>query len=274
MEESYFRRVAKYVEENFVRCCTDEYGSRVVQIMLDINLNFCDAAIALSFAYFDHLVSSFSASIMLTKLVGLEFSNKTHNTFIKILEQNKEYLRKAYFNRMLSTLVSCCSDQILDRVLDAIKPHAWELMNDKFGNCVLQGFFKRNHIPGINSIINECRANAEHILMRRYPKLMLINLIHENIFGDAIQGILESLTALKVQLLQAIVQRRESFCLLLLMIASSTEEAASNILNRLTEIPDINQAAVFCESVKQVDQDLQDYLRSLCSNCRIGKIKQ
>jgi len=109
--------------------------------------------------------------------------------------------------------------------------------------------------------------------MRRYPKLMFINLIHENFFGDAVKCILESISSLRFQLLQDIVQRRESFCLLLLMIASSPGEAASTILNRITGIPGLDQTTLIRESTSMIDEDILNCYRSLLSECRIGKIK-
>ncbi len=100
------KSVAATISNNFIKYSTNEFSSRIMQRMFQLDRDFSVRCFELMKKYFKQLINNFSGSILLTKLVACVIGDAYYAFVIKILEQNKEYLRKAYFNRMLSTLVS------------------------------------------------------------------------------------------------------------------------------------------------------------------------
>jgi hypothetical protein len=233
VDSNMFGKVKSVVLKNFIKCTTNEFSSRIMQRMFQLDQEFSVRCFELMKDEFKQLINNFSGSILLTKLVGIVRDESHHSQIMKILEQNKEYLRKAYFNRMLSTLVSCCSDQILDQVVQHIKSHVWIIMNDKFGYCILQTIFQRNHEGGIALIRRACFKHMDALLIRRYPKLLLINLIHEGIAQGLIQTITNQLVHVKGSILQTIIERRESCSLFLLMLSEHPPQSIRDICAQL-----------------------------------------
>jgi hypothetical protein len=218
-----FAKVKSVVLRSFIKCTTNEFSSRIMQRMFQLDRDFSVRCFELMKVEFKQLINNFSGSILLAKLVAILDDGFYHGQVTQILEQNKEYLRKAYFNRMLSTLVSCCSDQILDQVVQHIKSHVWILMNDKFGYCILQTIFQRNHEGGIALIRQACAKHINTLLIRRYPKLLLINLIHEGRARALPHYLLQAFAAAGCPSVQTIIERRESASLFLLMLAECSD---------------------------------------------------
>ncbi len=108
-DRSVFNRVAGVVLGDSIELASNEFSSRIMQRMFQLDRDFSVRCFELMKDEFHQVITSFSGSILLAKLMPFLPSEACHAFVIKILEQNKEYLRKAYFNRMLSTLVSCCS---------------------------------------------------------------------------------------------------------------------------------------------------------------------
>ena len=225
--------VIDHVSKNLLQMATNEYSSRVIQSIFDIEQDFCLRILPNLVQMFDKLINSFSGSILLTKLVSVVEDDSIYSIFVKILEQNKEYLRKAYFNRMLSTLVSCCSEHMLDQVVELTAGHIWELMNDKFGNCVLQTYYRRSHARGVQLIEESAGEHYEVFLTRRYPKIMMINLMSEDRAAKIAGSICRLLTSADTSVLAPALQKRESFSLLLLMATSSNVELITIICERI-----------------------------------------
>ncbi len=213
-------RITNHISQNLLQMATNEYSSRVIQSIFDIKQEFCMRLLPTLIQMFDQLINSFSGSILLTKLVIVVHDQSVYMIFIKILEQNKEYLRKAYFNRMLSTLVSCCSEHML------------------------QTYYRRSHVRGIQLIEESAADNYEEFLTRRYPKIMLINLMSENRAERIVESICRSLTSADTSVLAPVLQKRESFSLLLLMASSTSVESISSICSRiLISIEEQNKTA-------------------------------
>ena len=225
---SFFVNLAELIMTDFCKHSSNEFSSRVIQHMLKLDSSFCENVENASFKLFDELINNFSGSIMLTKIISIRSSEQTHSKVIQIIEQNREYLKNAYFNRMLSSLVQCCSITILERVVDVICSDVWQMMNDRFGNCVLQGFFKRQSIRGMSLVLAACRENIDTLFSRRFPKLMIINLIHEEELKLKDSNELLDLVLMKgSDFIWSCVQKREGLALMLLLV--SRNESVSRV---------------------------------------------
>ena len=256
-------RISNHVSQHLLEMATNEFSSRVIQSIFDIEQGFCLRVLPILVQMFDQLVESFSGSILLTKLVTVVDDESVYAVFVKILEQNKEYLRKAYFNRMLSTLVSCCSEHMLDQVVELTAGHIWDLMNDKFGNCMLQTYYRRSQVRGIQLIEKFAADHHEEFLTRRYPKIMLINLLSEKRAEKVAESLCRLLASADTSVLAPALQKRESFSLLLLMSSSTSAELISSMCSRIF----LSIEEHFDTSTSNLDLELLHLTKKLWALC-------
>jgi hypothetical protein len=153
-----------------------------------------------------------------------------------ILDTNKDYLRKAYFNRMLSTLVSCCSEHMLDQVVAQIKNHIWVLMNDKFGNYVLQIIVERGHGFATNLIKTICLKNYNIILIRKYPKFLLIKITELDVSGQFCSEMIYNVVNMEAYLVLQIFEKRDSSMLFLLFLSKLPPAVLQKTADKLLKL--------------------------------------
>lgn len=130
-------QIASQTLHHFIRYAEDEYGSRIMQKLCSECSEYCKKALDKFRVNFNQLIKNITGSILLSKLISKSKSEQWYSWTIDILSKETDLLKKAYFNRMLSTLVTCCSETVLARIVEMIKQQIWILMNDKFGNYVL-----------------------------------------------------------------------------------------------------------------------------------------
>lgn len=223
---------------NFVMYAENEYGSRIMQKLCSLNPEYCTKALKLFYKNFDRLIKYITGSILLSKLISSSQNEEEYLFTIRILDTNKEYLRKAYFNRMLSTLVSCCSEKTLLDVLNCIRIHIWILMNDKFGNYVLQILMERAP-PNKTSLIKlACLKNYPVVLTRKYPKFLLIRIVELENEGEFSTQMTSKVLELDNDSLYAILAKRDSAMLLLLILSHQVSKAIPQSIQRIQNLLD------------------------------------
>ncbi len=230
---------AKLTLYNFVKYAENEYGSRIMQKLSTLSPHFCYNALRLFWKYFDHLIKNITGSILLSKLISAAPCEEDFGFVLSILDTNKDYLRKAYFNRMLSTLVSCCSEHMLDQVVAQIKNHIWVLMNDKFGNYVLQIIVERGHVYATSMIKTICLKNYNIILIRKYPKFLLIKITELDQTGKFCAEMIYNVVNMEAYLVLQIFEKRDSSMLFLLFLSklppTSLQKTADKLLKLLSK---------------------------------------
>lgn len=210
--------------DNFVKFAENEYGSRIMQKMAAISPKFCATALKVFSKYFDRLIKNITGSILLSKLISCAQNCQEYRFAIEIMQANKEYLKKAYFNRMLATLVNVCPPQLLAEIVYIIRNHIWVLMNDKFGNYVLQIVVEREDREGTKLIKNACLKNGGMILTRKYPKFLIIKIVEMETDYEFCTDMMDSVSMLDMASIWQILSRRDSSMLTLLIMSKQRPE--------------------------------------------------
>jgi hypothetical protein len=210
--------------ENFVKYAENEYGSRIMQKMAAISPKFCATALKVFSKYFDRLIKNITGSILLSKLISCAQNCQEYRFAIEIMQANKEYLKKAYFNRMLATLVNVCPPTLLSEIVYTIRNHIWVLMNDKFGNYVLQIVVERGDREGTILIKNACLKNGGMILTKKYPKFLIIKIVEMEIDYEFCTDVMGSVSMLDMASIWQILSRRDSAMLTLLIMSKQRPE--------------------------------------------------
>jgi hypothetical protein len=234
---------AKLTLFNFVKYAENEYGSRIMQKLSTLSPHFCYNALRLFWKYFDHLIKNITGSILLSKLISAAPCEDDFGFVLGILETNKDYLRKAYFNRMLSTLVSCCSEHMLDQVVAQIKNHIWVLMNDKFGNYVLQIIVERGHEFATSMIKTICLKNYNIILIRKYPKFLLIKITELDVTCQFCSEMMYNVINMEAYLVLQIFEKRDSSMLFLLFLSKLPPAVLQKTADKLLKLLSKSQSS-------------------------------
>ena len=222
--------------KNYAKFAENEYGSRIMQKLASINPGFCSLALGLFYKSFDHLIKNITGSILLSKLISCSQNENEYRFCISILENNKEYLRKAYFNRMLATLVSTCSQAMLSHAVYCMKTHVWVLMNDKFGNYVLQIVVERNEQEGSKLIKLACLKNFSLILTRKYPKFLLIKMVEMETTAEFCSRLMGSIIDMDDESLWGIISKKDSAMLMLLLISKQRPDLVEYCSDKLLKL--------------------------------------
>jgi len=123
----------------------------------------------------------------------------------------------------------------------------------------LQTIFQRNHEGGIALIRQACAKHINTLLIRRYPKLLLINLIHEGRARALPLQLLQAFVAGGCPSIQTIIERRESASLFLLMLAECSDQQRRSLARS------IQPALSTPQKLGQVDPDLAEALATYMS---------
>jgi hypothetical protein len=217
----------------FKDIAVNEYGSRLFQVVCALSSEFNTKALKLFEANFDDLITNIAGSILLSRLIATADSELNYRFAIRKLEKNKSYLQKGYYNRMLATLVGTCSDTMASEVVNLIKNNVWVLMNDKFGNYVLQVLFTRDNQQAISLCKVACLRNANNILFRKYPKYILLKIHELGTYSSFIEELVTAILKSSDIIYQDLASKSEAFNLFLLLLCSLQPDAVLEILDPL-----------------------------------------
>ena len=235
LHEETLQTVIDMSLQDFSRYATDEYGSRLLQVVCTLSGDFNSKALKLFEANFDDLITNIAGSILLSKLIATASSEENYMFILRLVEVKKSYLQMAYFNRLLTTLVSCCSDKMLSDVVKVVKSHAWSLMNDKFGNYVLQILFTRDHMQGVKICKEVCKSNAEAVLFRKYPKFFLLKIYELNRYNGFLRELIKIVLQGDDTLLKDLAMKKDTSSLFLTLLTTLKPEEIVKIKNRFNE---------------------------------------
>lgn len=178
--------VENYCLKNFDKMMDNQFSSRVLQKILSTRntkfINFCLKNFRRNFFSF---VDNLSSVIFATKLIN-ECSDEKEFYFIeKILKDSNGsvVVKNPNILRILVTIFSNFSDDILKRMFKVLKKYIWNLLNDKFGNYILQRVIEKNMVQYKEMIEEKCLKNTQKVILKKYPRYILLKLIENDSNG-------------------------------------------------------------------------------------------
>lgn len=135
----------------------------------------------------------------------------------KELKNNPDLVKTDYFSRALATYMQRCPKSQLEDISKLFEQNIQSLMHDNFGNYLLQIFFDRNCISGIEMTEAAILKIHKKVFLRKYSRFVLLRAIQR-----CNQPFLLSLLDLVLTdktLLQSILPKTVSASLLLYCIA-------------------------------------------------------
>ncbi len=243
----------------------NEFSSRVIQRLFSLDREFSESFFTTLCPRLSTIINSFSGSILLSKLVCSIGREEHFDSIIDFLEGSKKVLVFPLVTRVLYAVAEHCPETCLDRLAVLIKSKVWGLMNDKFGNLLLQSFFKRKQRTGMDLITQVCIKHSTNIFVRKYPKLMLMNLVLAGSAGELASKMVLPVERIPKKQLQTVAQKKESFALLLLLLCTGCSlETLSYSVSK------ISLSLSSLASLPRLDKELRIILRTIqnCGQCR------
>ena len=148
------------------------------------NTKFQDFSIKKLEDNLEDFLQSLSSVIFSTKLIT-EINDETRFKFIeKALEKDSNLVNdQNNFVRVLVSYFSILSDDSIKNVFKHLKKHIWNLLNDKFGNYILQKVIERNVKPYKTIIENLCLKHLLKLIQKKHPRYIIFKLIEADNTG-------------------------------------------------------------------------------------------
>lgn len=143
------------------------------------------------------------------------------------------------------TLVGCCSDELLSHIVYYVRQQVWILMNDKFGNYLLQLLAERGQQEAKQMIKSACLKNISTILTRKYPKFLLIKLIEMEKSSEFCDQLMGAIIRMDDAAIQNTIAKRDSAMLLVLIMSKQRSDLIEFSSDKLLYLLSSSQAKAY-----------------------------
>lgn len=178
--------IENYCLQFFDEMLENQFSSRVLQKTLSSkNEKVKELSMKKLKRNFYFFIKELSSVIFVTKLIN-EIDDENEFYFIEnILKETNGGIIVKFPNvlRILVSIFSKFSDNILKRMFKILKKFIWNLLNDKFGNYILQKIIEKNLDPFKEIIEEKCLSNASRVILKKYPRFILLKLIENDANG-------------------------------------------------------------------------------------------
>lgn len=180
---SYQEKFISIAIENFDSLVANEFGSRVLQKLLK-NPQFQQFSLNKLETNFEEFLTNLSSVIFSTKLIA-EIGDESKFKFIeRMIEKDFSVIKdQNNFVRLLVSYFSILSDSSIHTIFKHLKKNIWNLLNDKFGNYILQKVIERNIKPYKNIIESLCLKHLLKLIQKKHPRYIIFKLIEADSTG-------------------------------------------------------------------------------------------
>ncbi len=127
------------------------------------------------------MLSSLQGAILLSLLMGKTEKISEFNFILDAIYKDGSVVRLKCFGRAFSYYMLKCSKEALDRIATILKRHIIYLLNDSYGNYLLQIFYDRECSLGIELCQEALKSLPKKALMRKYCRYVLYKgIVHDS----------------------------------------------------------------------------------------------
>ena len=172
--------------KNLKEMMENQYSSRVLQKLISLNdSKFLRFSVGMFSKNFKLFLRDLSSVIFATKLINQASSEDSDFEFlVKVLEAKpKIILDEPHMMRLLVSAFSKFENQLLRRIFKPLKKYIWNMLNDKFGNYILQKVVEKDLRPYKSLIESLCIKHSQKLILKKYPRYILLKIIENDEFG-------------------------------------------------------------------------------------------
>lgn len=147
---------------------------RLVYTLCIYSDKFREGLLIAAKSQFIHLISSVPGAILISVLVNSMKDFKKCKFIEDHLKKNPQIIKTKFFCRAFTSYMKKCPLESLDIIAGLLKPNLNFLLNDNYGNYLLQIFFDRGSKPGIEMCQEALLKNHRKAFLRKYSRFVLL----------------------------------------------------------------------------------------------------
>ena len=176
------KRLLEKFENDFAKCMENPHSNNVLQhfVEKEYGSSFTTRFICYANREFYELKEKLGFCQILQSMITYCSSEELQVMLEYVRSYPTDLLEKKYFNRCFVLLLQKLPDTELVEFYEQVEPFLCELICCKFGNVFIQEILARN-IPEVTQEIQQCVINSwEHLLSKKFSRYVIIPLIKEN----------------------------------------------------------------------------------------------
>lgn len=247
-------RLASYCRKNFEDLVLNEFTSRVMQQLIELNQDFRQFSLWFFENNFDFCLTKITAVLLIIACIKSCQKPSQYAFVIKSLKQNPTLMSLRMFQRVLYAFTQSTSQKYLaelSRLLDFDK-HYKQYFNDKFTVYIIYELIARGANSTTNAILRLINSKCERLIGSRFFKLLLLKL-HMFKQSESSKIVIAHVAAKILTVDLSVVCQHQKDILIFLMVSASDPFFADASLFRellLKVRPNAQVWAIISEKVK------------------------
>lgn len=234
------KAVEKLARQNFQTLITNEFSSRVLEVVIQLSQSACDFALEYFRANFNEAILSNSACLILVAGIKQTPHFGKCAFIVERLREQRRILGNKFFRRALVTFLTVSPKEYLDQVASImdVSSQFTQLFSRKATASVAVSLLQRDHAETWNALTRQLRRAPARLLARPLFVQSLARAVSLNQSGYSreVTGILTSLAAKDAATLTASATIFGHFVFAVLLCAADCQATA---VDRFLERPDI-----------------------------------
>lgn len=214
---------ADFATHNLATMLAEIHSSRLLFSLCDLSESFRNGLRSKCQTQLEVMLSSLQGAILLSLLISRTDNMANFRFMIKAVCDKPHLIGLKYFGRAFSFYMFRCSDGDLEKLARVFKNHVLHLMNDNYGNFLLQIFYDRNCLYGMQMCQEALKTSTKKALIRKYCRYVLYKaILNDTNGGLSIQLVLSACSSIKF--LQVVLSQRQPTAILLLALSKIREK--------------------------------------------------
>ncbi len=244
-----------YCLDNIGKLCIDKCAVKVMQALAGVSVTFSLHYLAHFKKNYFSLVFNKESMIILNKVI-LQISDPN---LLRFLVEDVEYnfsleeFERPQLLRLLSSLIERCSGVLLERLVGAMLPHVWWLVDDKFGNYAILTLLKYRVSSDRNTVSSTVLIEPEAMFAKKYRRVLLLNCLITPGYQEFISELVWKLILHPTNLDLLFEQETATWLLIATLVADAD-------LKRLKRVKKVIEERVKADQDTEKAQNLQIFI--------------
>lgn len=190
MDDSTMKKAYNFVVNKLDELLTSVHTCRLIYTMCNHSERFRELLLLAFKTRMMKLLNTLSGAILLSLLI-CNYQDLTKFDFIMDeLYKNPDIIKTPFFSRAFATYMSKCPMETLDQISTMLSKNLPFLLQDNYGNFLLQIFYDRDSTLGVEMCNQALTRMYKKVFVRRYSRYVLLKALQHKNGGDLAQDLL------------------------------------------------------------------------------------
>lgn len=212
-----------YAYQNLDDMLSSIHSSRLLFSLCSHSQNFRNKLLTLCQKKYRYMLSSLPGAILLSLLLSKAENLDKFGFLLSDLYANPSIIRLKFFGRAFAFFMMKCTQVELEQIAEVFQHHVMYLLHDSYGNFLLQIFYERQCLTGIQLCEEALKSFPKKALLRKYCRYVLFKaILHEN--DGSLSSLLVSTCCHDKKYLEIVFTQRQPTAILLLALSKTKGE--------------------------------------------------